>query len=128
MWLLILDFCALNIEEACSSKTALALQKTWMFKEMHLHHHYFRIHDYAGPRKQGGTGIEWNLSAQLLVCADDIHLVSVNINTTNRNMQALSDVSDDCRLEVKQRKPCTVHFTYSVQDKTVLLRHNVGQG
>jgi len=34
-----------------------------MFKEMHLHHHYFRTHDCAGPRKPGGTGIEWNLSA-----------------------------------------------------------------
>ena len=49
-------------------------------------------------------GLELNGTYQLLVCSDDIYLINGNINTTNRNMQALSDVSNDCRLEVNAEK------------------------
>jgi hypothetical protein len=56
-------------------------------------------------------GLELNGTCQLLVCADDIHLISGHINTTNRNMQAQSDLSNDCRLKVNAEKTiyCTFH-------------------
>jgi hypothetical protein len=47
---------------------------------------------------------------QLLVCADNVILLGENINTMNKNKEALSDTTKDVGLEAKTTKymlmPC----------------------
>jgi len=100
MWPLILDFYALNIEEARSSKTCVTTKTEWHYKRLGCSRTctvITIISEYMITQVQENLeGLELNGTYQLLVCADDIHL----IHSGNGNTQALSDVSSDCRLEV----------------------------
>jgi hypothetical protein len=83
MWLLILGFYALNIEEACSSKTSVTNRTGQHYRR----HGCSRmciivtiISEYVITQVQENLeGLELNGTHQLLVCVDGIHLISGNI-------------------------------------------------
>jgi hypothetical protein len=62
----------------------------------------FGIYHQEGPRQPGGTDTEW--THQLLAYADDVNIVGENIDTIQRNTEAMLDASKEVGLEVNPEK------------------------
>jgi hypothetical protein len=66
---------------------------------MIFYHHWFLnlAVEYTiqeGPRRQGGTGNEWDTSAFVCAAADDVvNLLGENMHTIKRNAEAQLDAS-----------------------------------
>jgi hypothetical protein len=76
----------------------------------------FRVHH--GPRKQRRTGTDW--THQMLIY-DDANLFVENINTTNKNAEAVLDASSEVDLEKSEKSK----YMFTSRHQTAGQNHNI---
>jgi hypothetical protein len=54
--------------------------------------------------QENQVGLKWNGTHQLLVYADDVNLLGVNVHIKEKNTEALIDVTKEAGIEVNTEK------------------------
>jgi hypothetical protein len=64
------------------------------------------------------VGLKLNRAHQLLVYADDVNILASNINTINKNTEAVTDTSKDVGLQANIEKTQYMFAVYSLKCRT----------